>query len=112
MRRQTSSSIARLGCGATGKAIARILGQIQTIDSGIANIASQAMDQTTTLKQVNTTISEIDQTTQHNAALAEQATAACHSLSQESERLAQLVSEFRVSPSSAPAQSGTRQRAA
>ena len=98
--------------GATGKAIARILGQIQTIDSGIANIASQAMDQTTTLKQVNTTISEIDQTTQHNAALAEQATAACHSLSQESERLAQLVSEFRVSPSSAPAQSGTRQRAA
>ncbi len=95
--------------GATGRAIERILGQITTIDGGIANIASQAMEQATTLKQVNTTIGEIDQTTQHNAALAEEATAACHSLSQESERLALLVAEFRVSqPNAAQQTSGRR----
>lgn len=81
---------------ATGRAIDRIMSQISVIDGGIANIASQAIDQAITLKQVNTAIGEIDQTTQKNAAMAEQATAACHLLAQESQSLAALVSEFRV----------------
>jgi methyl-accepting chemotaxis protein len=82
--------------GKTGVAISRIIEQISTIDSGIASIAAQALDQSATLKQVNTTIIEIDQTTQHNAALAEETTAACRSLSQESERLAELVAVFNL----------------
>ncbi|MDB5649174.1 MAG: methyl-accepting chemotaxis sensory transducer with Cache sensor [Hyphomicrobiales bacterium] len=81
---------------ATGRAIDRIMTQISVIDGGIANIASQAIDQAITLKQVNTAIGENDQTTQKNAAMAEQATAACHLLAAESQSLAALVSEFKV----------------
>ena len=89
--------------GATGEAFDRIKQQISTIDGGIADIAGQAIDQASTLKQVNTAMSEIDQTTQQNAAMAEQATAACHSLAQESGRLADMVAEFIVGENDAPA---------
>ena len=81
---------------ATGKAFERIQSQISVIDGGIANIAAEAVDQSSTLKRVNTAIGGIDQTTQQNAAMAEQATAACRSLAIESERLAEMVSEFRL----------------
>ena len=82
--------------GATGEAFDRIKDQISVIDGGIADIAGQAIDQSSTLKQVNTAMGEIDQTTQQNAAMAEQATAACQSLAQESARLANMVAEFIV----------------
>jgi methyl-accepting chemotaxis protein len=82
--------------GATGKAFDRIREQISVIDGGIADIASQAMDQSNTLTHVNTVVGEIDQTTQQNAAMAEQASAACAALSRESARLAAMVGEFRI----------------
>lgn len=81
---------------ATGEAIARIAEHVSLIDSGIADIAIRSVDQATMLKQVNTSIGEISQTTQHNAAMAEQAMAACHSLKSESTTLAQMVGKFKV----------------
>ena len=87
--------------GATGEAFDRLRGKIAVIDSGIADIAGQAMDQSTTLKHVNTSIGEIDQTTQQNAAMAEQATAASQSLAAESGRLAAMVAEFSVGSANA-----------
>jgi methyl-accepting chemotaxis protein len=81
----------------TGLAIGKFIERIAVIDSGIASIAGQALDQAVTLKQVNTSVGEIDQTTQKNAAMAEQATAACQLLAQEAGNLAQLVSEFTFS---------------
>ena len=80
----------------SGKAFDKIKGQIAVIDGGIADIASRAVDQSMTLKQVNTGIAAIDQTMQQNAAMAEQATAACGSLARESGRLAEMVSEFKI----------------
>ena len=82
--------------GATGEAFARINNQIAIIDGGIAEIASRAVDQSSTIKQVNLAIFEIDQTTQQNASMAEEATAACHSLAQASDHLANTVREFIV----------------
>jgi methyl-accepting chemotaxis protein len=82
---------------ATGEAFEHVKDQISGIDSGIADIASNTIDQSTTLKQVNTSLGEIDQITQQNAAMAEQATAACQSLALESERLANMVKEFQIS---------------
>jgi methyl-accepting chemotaxis protein len=82
---------------ATGESISKIMQQITIIDTGIANIAGQALDQAVTLKQVNTSVGEIDQMTQKNAAMAEQATAACQLLAQEAGNLAYLVSQFTMS---------------
>jgi len=79
---------------ATGTMIDHIMTQISQIDGGIADIAKRSLDQASAIKQVNAAIADIDQTTQQNAALGEETTAACHQLAHESRRLADMVGEF------------------
>ena len=81
---------------ATADAFDRIKKRISDIDGGIADIAGHSLDQSSALKNTNLALTEIDQTTQQNAAMAEQATAASHSLALECARLAQMVSEFEI----------------
>ncbi len=52
-------------------------------------------------------MSEIDQTTQHNAALGEETTAACHHLAAQSQRLVDMVGAFRITGASVNAHDGT-----
>ena len=82
---------------ATGVAFDRIKTQVSVIDGGIADIAGQAVDQSNTLKQVNLALAEIDQSTQQNASMAEEATDACRSLTEQCTQLADMVGRFRVS---------------
>ena len=86
---------------ATGGAFNRVSMRIAYIDGGIADIAMQAVDQSNTLKQANLAISEIDQATQLNASIAEEATAACRSLSHECSRLMRMARTFRLDAASA-----------
>jgi len=81
---------------ATAEIFDRIKEQISDIDSGIADIAGQALDQSSALKSVNLSMSDIDQSTQQNAATAEESTAACRSLASEGEKLVRLVAEFKL----------------
>jgi methyl-accepting chemotaxis protein len=81
---------------ATGTTFDRIKTQVSIIDEGIADIAGKAVDQSNTLKTVNSALTEIDETTQQNASMAEEATAACRSLSQQCAQLGQLVGKFRL----------------
>jgi len=81
---------------ATGKSLHRIAGQVVEIASVIDGIANGAREQSTALGQLNTAVGEMDNATQQNAAMAEQATASSHSLSQEAENLAALVARFRI----------------
>ena len=62
----------------------------------VGEIAAGAQEQSTALQQINSAIDEMNQVTQQNAAMVEESTAAGHSLSDESSRLAQLVGQFRV----------------
>lgn len=80
----------------TENAIGRILQQVCMIDEGIAEIATRAVMQSSTLKQVNLAIGEIEQTTQRNASMAEEATAACKSLTVECTDLSEMLSAFQV----------------
>ena len=82
---------------ATGGAFNRVSMRIAYIDGGIADIAMQAVDQSNTLKQVNLALAEIDQSTQQNASMAEEATDACRSLTEQCTQLADMVGRFRVS---------------
>ncbi|MEQ1717426.1 MAG: PAS domain-containing methyl-accepting chemotaxis protein [Hyphomicrobium sp.] len=86
----------------TGEAIDRIMDQVALIDSGIADIAVRAIDQASMLKSVNTAISSIDQTTQQNASMAEEATAVCHTLAEESTQLSSMLQAFKVGPGQRP----------
>jgi methyl-accepting chemotaxis protein len=82
---------------ATGGALDRMMNQFRAIENGFADIAFKALDRATTVKQVNMALEEIDRTTQQNAAMAEEATAACQSLADESQALLVMVGQFRVS---------------
>ena len=80
----------------TGRALQGIVGQVSEISLIVSEIASSAQEQASGLTQVNTAISQLDQITQQNAAMVEQATAASKSLAGESHKLDDLLVQFRV----------------
>jgi methyl-accepting chemotaxis protein len=63
----------------------------------IGEISAAAVEQSTGLRQVNGTVTELDQMTQQNAALVEESAAAAQSLKEQAVRLAGLVSSFKLS---------------
>ena len=87
----------------TGDALTRIIDRIGEVSTLVTTIASSAEKQAQSLQQVNVAVAEIDEVTQRNAAMVEQATAAARSLADEASALAGEVSHFRTG---APAGSG------
>ncbi|MBI1684859.1 methyl-accepting chemotaxis protein [Caulobacter hibisci] len=82
--------------GDTGSALQTIVAQVTEIDSLIVEIAQSSKEQATGLNEVNSAVNQMDQVTQQNAAMVEQATAACASLKAETGELVSLVSKFEV----------------
>ncbi|MDH4982944.1 globin-coupled sensor protein [Hyphomicrobium sp. D-2] len=80
----------------TGKALHRIVDRVGEINTMVADIASGAQEQAMGLKQVNEVINQMDQTTQQNAAMAQEATNASQALAGESKHLEQLVNQFNL----------------
>ncbi len=83
-----------------GSALQSIADQVKQIDTLVGAIADASREQTTGLKEINGAISQIDQATQHNAAMVEEANAATFGLSREAEGLDQLIERFRDGTSS------------
>jgi len=82
--------------GETGNALNRIVEQVNRLSVLIRDIASSAQEQATGLAEVNSAVNQMDQVTQHNAAMVEESTAASHALAAEAEELAKLVAQFRI----------------
>ena len=91
---QVASGVALVG--ETGKALGRTREQVDQLNRLVGDIAASAQEQATALHEVNTAVNQMDQVTQQNAAMVEQATAASHSLAGEAEELARLVGQFRT----------------
>jgi len=72
---------------------------IKQVSEIISQIASASHEQRLGIEQVNQAVSHMDSVTQQNAALVEEAAAAAKSLADQSVRLAQLMSFFRLSSS-------------
>ncbi len=85
--------------GQAGQALSEIAAGVAEINALMAEITSSAQEQATALTQVNSAINQMDQTTQQNAAMVEESTAASHALAHEAQQLAQLVARFDVSRS-------------
>jgi methyl-accepting chemotaxis protein len=81
--------------GKTGAALERIETKVSEINDVIAKIASSVKEQASGLGEINGTVNQMDQVTQRNAALAEEMSATSRSLSAESERLSDLIGQFR-----------------
>ena len=82
--------------GETGQALGRIVAQVSQLNGLMVELAASAKEQSTGLGEVNAAVNQMDQVTQQNAAMVEQATAASHGLSGEAQELARLVGQFRI----------------
>lgn len=82
--------------GDTGQALDGIIAKVTEIDALIAETAQSAQEQATGLSQVNTAVNQMDQVTQQNAAMVEEASAAAANLKAEAGELIRLVSRFQI----------------
>ena len=89
--------------GRTGQALGAIVAQVASIDHLVTEIAAGAREQSSALHEINNAVSQMDQVTQRNAAMVEEATAAGHTLSSEARGLETLVSRFKLGDAVAPA---------
>lgn len=80
----------------SGEAFAAITHDVNTLSGAIQTIAHSAAQQAENLSQINTVVGELDRSTQQNAAMAEQCTAAATSLSQEANALGHALSHFEI----------------
>ena len=96
---QTSSRHIESGVslvGQTGAALSKIISQVSEVSAQVAEITASSREQSASIAEVNTSVNTIDKTTQQNAAMAEESTAASHGLAREAVELAQLIGQFTV----------------
>ncbi len=79
-----------------GAAMEEIVAQVSSVSAIISEIAAASQEQSHGVQQVNQAVASIDQITQQNAALVEEATAAARSLEEQSGTLVQAVSIFKT----------------
>lgn len=80
----------------TGDSLNVILRKASEVSEQIAGIALAAGEQSIGLSEINSGVNQLDQVTQQNAAVAEQATAASMSLRQQAEVLSSEIGAFEV----------------
>jgi methyl-accepting chemotaxis protein len=82
--------------GETGAALGDIVSRVGAIGALMGKIAQSSREQAAGLAEVDLAVGQMDQVIQQNAAMAEQASAASHALSEDAVRLQTQVGHFRV----------------
>jgi methyl-accepting chemotaxis protein-1 (serine sensor receptor) len=80
----------------SGSTMSEIVDAIARVSSIMDEISAAATEQSTGIDQVNLAVAQMDEVTQQNAALVEQAAAAASSLEEQARRLSSAVAVFRV----------------
>jgi methyl-accepting chemotaxis protein len=80
----------------TGQVLGEIETRVLSITDHIHSIATAAREQAGSLTEVSQAVNQMDKVTQQNAAMVEEANAATHRLSSESETLEQMIAHFRL----------------
>jgi methyl-accepting chemotaxis protein len=80
----------------TGQALSQIVAEVQEISANVEAIIESAREQALGLEEINTSIASVDQGTQQNAAMAEELTAASHSLGTEVEAIDTMLRGFTI----------------
>ena len=84
----------------TGEAFVRINDKLQGVTELVEDISIKAKEQAATLSEANATMGSLDGSTQTNAAMVEESTAAARSLASSADELAETVSKFELRTSS------------
>ncbi len=79
-----------------GATMAEIVDSVRRVTDIMGEISSASLEQTEGIEQINQAVAQMDEGTQQNAALVEEAAAAAAALREQSTRLAQAVSVFRI----------------
>ncbi len=88
---------------ATGKAMDEIIASIARVGRIVEEIEVASAEQRNGIEQVNLAVTQMDEVTQQNAALVEEAAAAAESLEEQAIQLSRAVAGFRLRRDSAPA---------
>ena len=96
------ASVEQVGQGAqrvrqAGDTMAEIVASVQRVTDIMAEISAASQEQSAGIEQVSQTVIQMDGTTQQNAALVEEASAAARSLEQQADRLIEAVDVFDLS---------------
>ncbi|WPG39126.1 methyl-accepting chemotaxis protein [Variovorax sp. EBFNA2] len=87
-----------------GRTMEEIVGSVKRVTDIMGEITAASQEQTSGIEQINQAIVQMDQVTQQNAALVEEASAAAQSLQEQAGSLVQAVSVFKLDAHPHPAQ--------
>jgi methyl-accepting chemotaxis protein len=73
-----------------------VVDSVQRVTGIMAEITAASVEQTSGIEQINVAVVQMDQVTQQNAALVEEAAAAAEAMREQAASLAQAVSVFRT----------------
>jgi methyl-accepting chemotaxis protein len=79
-----------------GCAMSNIQAEVHRVTDLIAAISHAATEQSDGMSQVNSAVGQLDQSTQQNAALVEESTAATQSLNDQAGRLTRVLEDFKI----------------
>ncbi|WP_052223761.1 methyl-accepting chemotaxis protein [Novosphingobium malaysiense] len=79
-----------------GKLLMGLLSKIESVNTFIGEVSTEASEQATRLEQINKTLRGLDRSTQQNAAMVEETTAASRTLANEAQSLNGLVAGFQL----------------
>ncbi|MCD0247756.1 methyl-accepting chemotaxis protein [Xanthomonas melonis] len=85
-----------------GATMREIVGSVKHVTDIMGEITAASAEQSSGIEQVNRTVAQLDEVTQRNAALVEEATAAARSLEEQAVELADAVAIFRLQPDTRP----------
>ncbi|MCC4612330.1 methyl-accepting chemotaxis protein [Xanthomonas campestris pv. esculenti] len=79
-----------------GKTMGDVVASVQRVTDIMGEISAASQEQSAGIEQVNQTITHMDETTQQNAALVEEATAAARAMEEQAVQLTDAVAIFRI----------------
>jgi len=86
-----------------GRTMDEIVSAVKRVTDIMSEIAAASVEQSSGIEQVNQAVVNMDEVTQQNAALVEEAAAAAESLEEQAANLAETVAQFKLSQGSASA---------
>jgi methyl-accepting chemotaxis protein-1 (serine sensor receptor) len=94
-------SVSKVGAGSqqverAGATMQEIVASVKRVTDIMGEISAASTEQSSGIDQVNKAVSQMDEVTQQNAALVEEAAAAAGSLQEQAQRLAEAVAVFKI----------------
>jgi methyl-accepting chemotaxis protein len=96
----------------SGQTLEQIVAAVKKVSDIVAEIAAASREQSSGIEQVNRAVMQMDELTQQNAALVEQATAASQAMAQQAGELNEMMGRYRLADSLSAAVSSRRNTSA